>query len=142
MKDDIIINKTETIKRCINRINEEYDSNPNNLLIYGKQDSIILNIQRLCEACIDIAFFSDKSYDEYEVFQSAQEISAILKKDIDLVQLKNSTTIFQKEIVENGQIIYEKNKIDREKFELSVIKKYFTLKEDRKEIIDNYEVEL
>ena len=94
------------------------------------------------ESDIDIAFFSDKSYGEYEVFQSAQEISAILKKDIDLVQLKNSTTVFQKEIVENGQIIYEKNKIDREKFELSVIKKYFTLKEDRKEIIDNYEVEL
>lgn len=55
MIDDIIINKSETIKRCIKRINEEYEGNPVNLEEYRRQDSIILNIQRLCEACIDIA---------------------------------------------------------------------------------------
>ncbi|ADO84619.1 type VII toxin-antitoxin system HepT family RNase toxin [Ilyobacter polytropus] len=55
MIDDIIINKSETIKRCIKRINEEYEDNPENLNEYRRQDSIILNIQRLCEACIDIA---------------------------------------------------------------------------------------
>ena len=27
MKDDIILNKIETIKRCIKRINEEYEGN-------------------------------------------------------------------------------------------------------------------
>jgi uncharacterized protein YutE (UPF0331/DUF86 family) len=53
--DDIIINKSETIKRCIKRINEEYEDNPKNLNEFRRQDSIILNIQRLCEACIDIA---------------------------------------------------------------------------------------
>jgi uncharacterized protein YutE (UPF0331/DUF86 family) len=55
MIDDIIINKSETIKRCIKRVNEEYEDNPLNLKDYRRQDSIILNIQRLCEACIDIA---------------------------------------------------------------------------------------
>jgi len=55
MIDDIIINKSETIKRYIKRINEEYEENPKNLEEYRRQDSIILNIQRLCEACIDIA---------------------------------------------------------------------------------------
>ena len=53
--DDILINKNETVKRCIKRINEEYQSNPENLENYTKQDSIILNIQRLAEAAIDIA---------------------------------------------------------------------------------------
>lgn len=55
MIDDIIINKSETIKRCIKRINEEYENDPTNLEEFRRQDSIILNIQRLCEACIDIA---------------------------------------------------------------------------------------
>lgn len=55
MRDDIILNKTETIKRCIARINEEYDGKPENLNDYRRQDSIILNVQRLCEASIDIA---------------------------------------------------------------------------------------
>ncbi|GLI54773.1 hypothetical protein PM10SUCC1_02880 [Propionigenium maris DSM 9537] len=55
MIDDIVINKSETIKRCIKRINEEYENNPKNLEDFRRQDSIILNVQRLCEACIDIA---------------------------------------------------------------------------------------
>jgi uncharacterized protein YutE (UPF0331/DUF86 family) len=55
MRDDIILNKTETIKRCIVRINEEYDGKPENLNDYRRQDSIILNVLRLFEASIDIA---------------------------------------------------------------------------------------
>lgn len=55
MVDDIIINKSEIIKRCVKRIKEEYNNNDENLENYTKQDSIILNIQRMCEATIDIA---------------------------------------------------------------------------------------
>ena len=53
--DDILINKNETVKHCLKRIKEEYQNNPANLKNYTKQDSIILNIQRLSEAAIDIA---------------------------------------------------------------------------------------
>lgn len=55
MADDIVLNKVQTIERCIRRIHEEYDNNPENLLNYTKQDSVILNIQRACEASIDLA---------------------------------------------------------------------------------------
>ncbi|MGE7217437.1 type VII toxin-antitoxin system HepT family RNase toxin [Priestia koreensis] len=55
MKNDIILNKVSTIERCIKRIQEEYDNNPSNLENYTKQDAIVLNIQRACEASIDIA---------------------------------------------------------------------------------------
>ena len=56
MNDDIIINKTETIKRCLARIKEEYagyeDELENN---YTKQDSIILNLERVAQTSIDIS---------------------------------------------------------------------------------------
>jgi uncharacterized protein YutE (UPF0331/DUF86 family) len=55
MVDDVVINKSEIIKRCIKRVNEEYDNNPEHLHIYRRQDSIILNLQRLCEANINLA---------------------------------------------------------------------------------------
>lgn len=55
MKNDVILNKVQVIERCIKRINEEYDNNPGNLKNLTRQDSIILNIQRACEACIDLA---------------------------------------------------------------------------------------
>ena len=55
MTNDIVLNKIQTIKRCIKRVHEEYENNPVNLNNFTKQDAIILNIQRACEACIDLA---------------------------------------------------------------------------------------
>lgn len=53
--NDVILNKTTTIERCVKRIHEVYEDNPANLADFTKQDSIILNIQRACEASIDLA---------------------------------------------------------------------------------------
>jgi len=54
--DDIILNKAAIIERCIHRIQEEYAGDERNLLEnLTKQDSIILNLQRACEAAIDLA---------------------------------------------------------------------------------------
>lgn len=55
MTSDVIMNKVMVIKRCIRRIHEVYDNDPRNLSDYTKQDSIVLNIQRACEAAIDLA---------------------------------------------------------------------------------------
>ena len=55
MKNDVILNKISVIERCIYRIKEVYENNSDNLKDYTKQDSIILNIQRACEASIDLA---------------------------------------------------------------------------------------
>lgn len=92
------------------------------------------------ESDVDIAFYSIKEYSEYFIFEIAQEISKILKKEVDLVQLKKSSTVFQKEVISKGIFIFEKNKIEREIFENTVLKKYMRLNEERKEIINNYEV--
>jgi uncharacterized protein YutE (UPF0331/DUF86 family) len=55
MKSDVILNKVAIIERCIKRINDEYEGNPENLANFTKQDSIILNTQRAVEASIDLA---------------------------------------------------------------------------------------
>ncbi len=56
MKDDIIINKIETIKRCLTRINQEYITFEHELdKNYTKQDSIILNLERAAQASIDLS---------------------------------------------------------------------------------------
>lgn len=55
MQRDVLLNKVSIIERCIERINKEYEGNAENLNNFTKQDSIILNIQRSAEACIDIA---------------------------------------------------------------------------------------
>lgn len=54
--DDVIINKVSIIERCLKRIDEEYQNDEVEFRRnFTKQDSVILNLQRICEACIDIA---------------------------------------------------------------------------------------
>lgn len=54
--DDVALNKAATIERCLSRIRTVYADDPENLtndLI--RQESILLNLQRACEAAIDLA---------------------------------------------------------------------------------------
>ena len=53
----VILNKYETIEKCINRINEEYEGTPSNLEDYRRNDAIVLNLQRACQAVMDIATY-------------------------------------------------------------------------------------
>lgn len=53
----VVLNKFETIEKCINRINEEYEGNSENLQDYRKMDMIVLNLQRACEAVLDLAMY-------------------------------------------------------------------------------------
>lgn len=53
----VILNKYEIIERCLNRISEEYQNNPESLQDYRKLDCIVLNLQRACEATTDIAMY-------------------------------------------------------------------------------------
>jgi uncharacterized protein YutE (UPF0331/DUF86 family) len=55
MKSDVILNKVNIIERCILRVQDVYAGNPENLNDFTKQDSMVLNIQRACEASIDLA---------------------------------------------------------------------------------------
>lgn len=56
MVDDVLLNKAEIIERCLRRIDEEYRGHEGDIdTDYTRQDSIILNIHRACEASIDAA---------------------------------------------------------------------------------------
>ena len=53
--EDVIINKVAAIERCLTRVREEYQGDPSHLENLTVQDSIVLNLQRACEATIDLA---------------------------------------------------------------------------------------
>lgn len=91
MANDVLYNKKSIIERCLIRIKEVYDNNPENLNDYTKQDSIILNIQRAVEACIDISMYivskeklgiPQNSRDAFEVMNHNGLISDDLLKEI------------------------------------------------------------
>jgi uncharacterized protein YutE (UPF0331/DUF86 family) len=54
--DDVVLNKAATIERCLARVTQEHAGDDRNLTDnQTRQDAIILNIQRACEAAIDLA---------------------------------------------------------------------------------------
>lgn len=52
--NDVILNKRVTVERCMDRIREEYADEATLRSSFTKQDSVMLNLQRACEACIDV----------------------------------------------------------------------------------------
>jgi hypothetical protein len=53
---DIIVNKIQSIQRCVERAREEYTANPEGVdSDYSRQDAAILNVLRACEQAIDLA---------------------------------------------------------------------------------------
>ncbi|WP_294706016.1 nucleotidyltransferase domain-containing protein [uncultured Fusobacterium sp.] len=111
--------------------------NPEFIYIFGSYASGKLRK----ESDIDIAFFSLNKLSSFDIFLCAQEISLQLKREVDLIDLKNSSTVFQNQVVRTGKVIYEKNRDLRYQFEVLTIKKYIELNSWRKEQLENYNVD-
>lgn len=55
MDDDVLLNKAATIERCVARAREEYAAAGADFATnFSRQDAAVLNIQRACEAALDI----------------------------------------------------------------------------------------
>lgn len=105
---DVVLNKISVIERCIKRINEEYQGNFKNLENYTKQDSIILNIQRACEASIDLAMHI-VSEEKLGIPQNSRDVfDVLLKKKIineDLTENLKSMVGFRNIAVHDYQSV-------------------------------------
>jgi uncharacterized protein YutE (UPF0331/DUF86 family) len=78
MADDVLINKAATIERCVLRAREEYFSDPASFPTnFSRQDAAILNIQRACEAALDMGQHLIRR-DRLGVPQSARDVFALL----------------------------------------------------------------
>jgi predicted nucleotidyltransferase len=80
---------------------------------------------------IDIAFFSEKDYDAYEVFIAAQELAALMRRDVDLVDLSRASTVMKAQIVSVGRVIHCSNEAHRMVFFMNTLKEYAVLNEHR-----------
>ncbi|MBM3274537.1 MAG: DUF86 domain-containing protein [Candidatus Sericytochromatia bacterium] len=63
MASDVLLNKAAIIERCLARIAEEYQVHESELETnLTRQDAIVLNVQRACEAAIDAAMHLVKDH--------------------------------------------------------------------------------
>lgn len=78
MADDVLINKAAVIERCVARAREEYAANPTTFATdFTRQDAAILNIQRACEAALDMGQHLIRR-EKLGVPQSARDVFTLL----------------------------------------------------------------
>ena len=78
MADDVLINKAATIERCVARAREEYAADPEGFAQnFSHQDAAILNIQRACEAALDMGLHIIRR-ERLGVTQSARDTFTLL----------------------------------------------------------------
>jgi uncharacterized protein YutE (UPF0331/DUF86 family) len=90
--DDVILAKAAAIERCVRRVREVYAGDPANLTDdLTRQDSIILNLQRACEAIIDLAMhlvrkgrlgIPQDSREAFDLLVSEQRLDAKLAESL------------------------------------------------------------
>lgn len=78
MADDVLVNKAATIERCIRRVREEYAAAGTHFATdYTRQDAAVLNIQRACEAALDMGQHIIRR-DKLGVAQSSRDVFDLL----------------------------------------------------------------
>lgn len=78
MADDILINKAASIERCIARVRDEYNKAGAHFETdYSRQDAAVLNIQRACEAALDMGQHLIR-VKKLGVSQSARDVFTLL----------------------------------------------------------------
>ena len=80
MVDDVLVNKAATIERCVARAREEYNADPASFATnFTRQDAAVLNVQRACEAALDIGQHLIRR-DHLGVPQSARDVFDLLSR--------------------------------------------------------------
>ena len=78
MADDVLLNKAASIERCVARAREEYAIDPSGFgTNFTRQDAAILNIQRACEATLDMGQHIIRR-ESLGLPQSARDVFALL----------------------------------------------------------------
>ncbi|MCP1191453.1 nucleotidyltransferase domain-containing protein [Priestia flexa] len=88
------------------------------------------------ESDIDIGFYvKHKKLEKYEIFMLAQELATILKREVDLVNIAEASTVFQAQIYMTGTVIYSNDDRLRMSEQMKALKMYAKLNEERKDIL-------
>ena len=117
------------LKKAIENLKEEF--NPIVIYLFG---SAARNELRK-DSDIDIALLTEDEIDPYKCFMKAQELADIFNRDVDLVNLNTSSTVFKAQVVGTGKRIYCSDDTKRMYFEMRAFKSYAMLNEEREVIL-------
>jgi len=76
--------------------------------------------------------------EQLQVSRCRTSLVNLIRRDVDLINARRVPTVFQKEIIAMGRLIYCADQYAVEEFEMIVLSLYQTLNEERKGILDSF----
>ncbi len=112
--DNVSLNKAAIIERCIRRMQEEYTADKS-LSNFTHLDALILNIERACQAAIDLAMhivsaehlgMPQSSAESFSLLQKAGKLDSILASRLSNMTGFRNIAIHQYQDIELAVIHY------------------------------------
>lgn len=89
------------------------------------------------ESDIDLAVLFPVERDKLAMWDAAQDLSVALHRDVDLVDLRQASTVLQYQIVSTGRCIYSADNLVTENFMNFVWVEYLDFNELRRPILED-----
>ena len=128
-----MLGKKEIKKIVITILKEEID--PVAIYFFGS----VVNGEMTEKSDVDIAFLlkpKSKRLDSSFENNLIGELSTKIGREIDLINIRDVSTVFQFEILKTGECIYSNNNDIRGEFEMLTISYYQKLSDERADIIE------
>ena len=87
------------------------------------------------ESDVDVGVLGPVSLGPTRVFDLAQQLAAVIHRDVDLLDLRSATTVMRMQVVSTGRCVYSCDEVKRKEFEMLVYSSYARLNEERREIL-------
>jgi len=89
------------------------------------------------ESDVDLAFLASTSLRSEARWNLQEELAEMLRKPVDLVELRSASTVMRTQVLSSGRVLYESDATTRSLFEASALGAYARLNEERRGILDD-----
>jgi uncharacterized protein len=100
---------------------------------FGSSASSIARVHM--ESDIDLGILGFKACDPYETFLAAQAAARLLKREVDLVDLRRCGTVMASQVVGTGRKLMIRDAREVAEFEMRVLADYARLNEERAPVL-------
>ena len=90
------------------------------------------------ESDIDIAFLTYCKISAVQKWEIQEGLASVLNIDVDLIDLKDASTVLRSEVIEKGKLIYAVDSIEIGQFEMTTYSMYADLNESRMDILTDF----
>ncbi|MDF1521770.1 MAG: nucleotidyltransferase domain-containing protein [Trueperaceae bacterium] len=86
---------------------------------------------------VDLAFLAEAPIRLDALLALQADLAAILGTEVDLVDLFTADDVLRVQVIEHGQVLFERTPSDRARFEMNALSRYAHLNEERRWILED-----